>query len=150
MFAKFPLKNQRNFTIDSTNLWMFLFSKHFLKLISECLLVSFSPSRDLKKNIFAQFQIPIFELFPLVYPDLESENGHILIINNLKNKYDIRMRNCLPYRNTQLSQKILTTLFFTASLKRQGYIYFKSVKFLSFFQIPPPHFFDFFVLFAHI
>ena len=138
MFAKLPLKNQRNFTIDGTNLWMFLFSKHFFKLISECLLVSFRPSRDLKKNIFAQFQIPIFELFPLVYPDLESENGHILIINNLKNKYDIRMRNCVPYRNNQLSQKLLTTLFFTASVKRQGYIYFMSVKFLFFlFQIPP-------------
>ena len=49
--AKFALKNQRNFTKDSTYLWMFLFSKHFLKLISECLMVSYSPSRALK-NIY--------------------------------------------------------------------------------------------------
>ena len=137
MFAKFPLKNQRNFTIDETNLWMFLFSKHFLKLISECLLVSFSPSRDLKKNIFAQFQIPIFELFPLVYPDLESENGHILIINNLKNKDDIRMRNCLPCRNTQLSQRILTTIFSPLHSRGRGIYTSSRLKLFLFFQIPP-------------
>ena len=53
MFAKFALKNQRNFTTDDTYLRMFLFSKHFLKLISECLLVSYSPSMALKKDIFA-------------------------------------------------------------------------------------------------
>ena len=51
MFAKFALKNQRIFTADGTYLWMFLFSKHFLKLISECLMVSGSPSRALK-NIY--------------------------------------------------------------------------------------------------
>ena len=51
MFAKFALKNQRIFTADGTYLWMFLFSKHFLKLISECLMVSYSPSRALK-NIY--------------------------------------------------------------------------------------------------
>ena len=67
--AKFALKNQRNFTTDGTYSWMFLFSKHFLKLISECLLVSYSPSRALKKNIFAYFRIPIIELLPLVYPE---------------------------------------------------------------------------------
>ena len=70
--AKFALKNQRNFTTDGTYLWMFLFSKHFLKLISECLLVSYSPSRALKKNMFAYLSIPVIELFPLVYPDLGS------------------------------------------------------------------------------
>ena len=69
---KFTLKNQRNFTTDGTYLWMFLFSKHFSKLISECLLVSYSPSRALKKNIFAYLSIPVIDLFPLVYPDLES------------------------------------------------------------------------------
>ena len=53
MFAKFALENQRNFTADGTYLWMFLFSKHFLKLISECLMVSYSPSRALNKYIFA-------------------------------------------------------------------------------------------------
>ena len=67
--AKYALKNQRNFTTDGTYLWMFLFSKHFLKLISECLLVSYSPSTALKKNKLACFRIPIFELLPLVYPD---------------------------------------------------------------------------------
>ena len=72
MFAKFAHKNQKNFTTDDTYLRMFLFSKIFLKLISECLLVSYSPSRALKKNIFAYLSIPVIELFPLVYPDLES------------------------------------------------------------------------------
>ena len=67
--AKFALKNQRNFTTDCTYLWMLLFSKHFLKLISECLLVSYSLSTALKKNKLAYFRIPIFELLPLVYPD---------------------------------------------------------------------------------
>ena len=51
--AKIALKNQRNFTTDGTYLWMFLFSRHFLKLISECLLVSYSPSRTLRNDIFA-------------------------------------------------------------------------------------------------
>ena len=73
--AKFALKNQRNFTTDGTYLWMFLFSKPFLKLISECLLVSYSSSRALKNNIFAYLSIPVIELFPLVYPDLESWVG---------------------------------------------------------------------------
>ena len=72
MFAKFALKNQRNFTKDGTYLRRFLFSKHFLKLISECLLVSYSPSRALKKNIYAYLSLPVIELFPLVYTDLES------------------------------------------------------------------------------
>ena len=67
--AKYALKNQRNFTTDGTYLWMLLFSKHFLKPLSECLLVSYSPSRALKKNIFAYFRIPIIELLPLVYPE---------------------------------------------------------------------------------
>ena len=53
--AEYALKNQRNFATDGTYLWMFLFSKHFLKLVSECLLVSYSPSRALKKNKFAFF-----------------------------------------------------------------------------------------------
>ena len=53
--AKFALKNQSNFTTDGTYLWMFLFSKHFLKLISACLLVSNSPSTALKKNKLAYF-----------------------------------------------------------------------------------------------
>ena len=72
MFAKFAIKNERNFTADCSYLGMLMFSKHFLKLISECLLVSYSPSRALKKNIFAYLSIPVIELFPLVYPDLES------------------------------------------------------------------------------
>ena len=148
MFAKFPLKNQRNFTIDETNFWMFLFSKQFLKLISECLLVSSSPSRVCKKNIFAQFQIPIFELFPLAYPDLESENGHISIINNLKHKDDIRMRNCPPYRNTQLSQRILTTIFSPLHSRGRGIYTSSLLNFFLFFKSPPKNMI--FVLFGHI
>ena len=58
MFAKNALKNQRNFTTDGTYLWVFLFTKHFLKLISECLLVSYSPSRALKRIYMPSYQFP--------------------------------------------------------------------------------------------
>ena len=64
MFAKFALENQRNFTADGTYLWMFLFSKHFLKLISECLMVSYSPSRALKNKYICPVPNSYIWVFP--------------------------------------------------------------------------------------